>query len=75
MTAISQNRPQTHHKKGRDSIDLVQSMPAMECQSKPIWKVITEMGSQIPDEEWKKIPDDASINLKHYLYGEPNKNA
>jgi len=38
-------------------------------QKRPIWEVIVEIGAQIPDEEWKKVPDDASINYRHYLYG------
>ena len=25
--------------------------------------------SMIPDEEWDRIPTDASVNYKHYLYG------
>ena len=41
---------------------------------RPIWEVIVEIGEQIPDEEWAKVPSDASTNYKHYLYGIPKKN-
>lgn len=40
---------------------------------RPIWEIIVEIGAQIPEEEWAKVPDDASINYKHYLYGTPQK--
>jgi hypothetical protein len=35
---------------------------------RPIWEIAEEIGSSIPDEEWDKLPADASINLDHYLY-------
>jgi hypothetical protein len=36
---------------------------------RPIWQVIVELGEEIPDEEWEKVPPDASMNYKQYLYG------
>jgi hypothetical protein len=42
---------------------------------RPIWELVVELGAQIPEEEWAKVPDDASINFKHYLYGAPKQNA
>ena len=45
------------------------------AQKRPIWEVIVEIGAQIPDEVWATVPDDASINYKHYLYGAPKKPA
>jgi hypothetical protein len=42
---------------------------------RPIWELVVELGAQIPEEEWAKVPDDASINFKHYLYGTPKQNA
>ena len=45
------------------------------AQKRPIWEVIVEIGAQIPDEVWATVPDDASINYKHYLYGAPKKQA
>ncbi len=35
----------------------------------PFWKIVVDLGAQIPDEEWAKIPNDASVNLDRYLYG------
>jgi len=45
------------------------------AQERPIWEVIVEIGAQIPDEVWATVPDDASINYKHYLYSAPKKQA
>lgn len=42
---------------------------------RPVWEVIVEIGAQIPDQEWAKVPSDASVNYKHYLYGAPKKDA
>ena len=50
--------------------------PGVRTEKKrPIWEVIVEIGAQIPDEVWATVPDDASINYKHYLYGAPKKQA
>ena len=40
---------------------------------KPLWEVIAEIARRVPDEEWAKIPSDASYQLDHYLYGAPKK--
>ena len=50
------------------------SLTAQSVTRRPIWEVIVEIGEQISDEEWAKVPSDASINYKHYLYGTPKKN-
>jgi len=42
---------------------------------KPLWEVIAEIARRVPDEEWAKIPSDASYQLDHYLYGAPKKPA
>lgn len=41
--------------------------------ARPIEEILIELASEIPAEEWKKIPSDASYNLDHYLYGSPKK--
>lgn len=41
--------------------------------SRPIWEVIAEISSQVPDEEWAKLPADGAENHDHYLYGAPKK--
>lgn len=47
----------------------------LSTTKRPIWEVVAEIGSQIPDEEWAKLPSDASINYKHYLYGASRKDS
>ena len=73
MTAILEKRHQSKKKKVLDSIN---EEAVVQCQpQKPIWKVVADIGAQIPLATWEKVPDDASINFKHYLYGEPKRNA
>lgn len=33
--------------------------------------MMDEIRAQVPNEEWKKLPTDLSINTDHYLYGSP----
>jgi len=42
---------------------------------RPIWEIVAEIGARISDEMWSAVPDDASINYRHYLYGVPKKHA
>ncbi len=42
-------------------------------ETRPIWEVITEISSEVPEEEWAKLPSDGSLNHDHYLYGSPKK--
>ncbi len=71
MTAISKKRYQSRKKKCLDSKN---EETVMQCQSQePIWKIVAGIGSQIPLASWENVPDDASINFKHYLYGEPKR--
>jgi len=37
--------------------------------ARPIWEIVSEIGSEVPEEEWEKVPSDLSKNLDHYLYG------
>jgi hypothetical protein len=50
----------THRKVGADEFD--ENAP-------PIWETVEALGKEIPEEEWAKLPNDASINLDQYLYG------
>ena len=36
---------------------------------RPIWEVITEIMSDVPDDEFQKLPADAASQIDHYLYG------
>jgi hypothetical protein len=38
---------------------------------KPFWQRIMEMGAEVPDEEWQKLPPDFARNAEHYMYGTP----
>jgi len=37
------------------------------------WKQIVDLGTEIPLEQWEKVPTDLSIELKRYLYGKREK--
>jgi hypothetical protein len=76
MPTVISNVQQPPDHKGTDSADTPQDSLAMQDGTKqPIWEVIVEIGAQIPEEEWAKVPTDASINYKHYLYSAPKKKA
>ncbi len=47
--------------------------PAEPADRKPIWEVLKEISSEIPGEEWDKLPTDGSVNHDHYLYGAPKR--
>ena len=49
--------------------------PSAASAQKPLWEVIADIARTVPDEEWAKIPSDASYQLDHYLYGTPKKPA
>lgn len=40
---------------------------------KTLWEMVKHIIEEVPDEEWEKIPADASLNLDHYLYGSPKR--
>lgn len=58
--------PSKQHGSTNESAEIVASQNDTQ---RPIWEVVAEIGAQIPDEQWAKIPNDGSINYKHYLYG------
>ena len=73
MTTMPAKKNESKKKKNLDSIN---EETVMQCQpQEPIWKVIADIGKQIPLTTWEKVPDDASINFKHYLYRESKRNA
>jgi phycocyanin beta chain len=39
----------------------------------PLWIRLVEMGQQIPETEWAKLPTDLSRNFEHYLHGAPKE--
>ena len=44
-----------------------------DSKARPIWEVVEEIGQSILEEEWNKLPKDASMNLDRYLYGKENQ--
>jgi hypothetical protein len=76
MTTQRQNVPTSQHNPIPEAVEpTCDGHGAHTAQKRPIWDVIVEIGAQIPDEVWATVPDDASINYKHYLYGAPKKQA
>ncbi len=67
MTPEFKNSPLFQHPTPRES----EHLSTTTAPQRPIWEIIVEIGTQIPEEEWAKVPNDASINYKHYLYGVP----
>ena len=41
--------------------------------AQPFWENIAEIGAQIPESEWAKIPRDLATNFEHYMYGAPKE--
>jgi putative addiction module CopG family antidote len=58
-----------------DGAPAVADREASSAVQKPLWQLIAEISRQIPDEEWAKLPHDASYQLDHYLYGAPKRPA
>ena len=52
-----------------------QERASAPLRERPIWEVINEISSQVPDEEWARLPPDGSLNVDHYLYGAPKKSS
>jgi len=76
MTTRRQNVPTSQQNPIPETGEPACDGPGVRTEKKrPIWEVIVEIGAQIPDEVWATVPDDASINYKHYLYGAPKKQA
>lgn len=42
---------------------------AYDSTARPLWELVVEIGAQVPEEEWAKVPSDLSKNVDHYLYG------
>ena len=44
-----------------------------DSSARPIEDVLAELASEIPQEDWNKLPNDLIDNLDHYLYGTPKR--
>ena len=40
---------------------------------RPLWEIAEEISSQVPLEEWEKLPADGAEQHDHYLYGSPKR--
>jgi hypothetical protein len=56
-----------------DELRLTTDEKKYDHSARPIEDLLTELAKEIPQEEWKKLPDDLSYNLDHYIYGAPIK--
>jgi hypothetical protein len=45
----------------------------LDESEQPFWKMIVEIGKQVPIEEWNKLPKDFARNFEHYMYGAPRE--
>jgi len=53
-----------------DPVEFIQPLSDVSRHAdRPVWELILEMMSDIPDEEAKKLPSDLAQNVDHYLYG------
>jgi len=56
-----------------DELSLTTSETHYDKSARPIEDVLEELATEIPQEEWDKLPSDFSDNLDHYLYGVPKQ--
>ena len=49
-------------------------VPKNNDSSQPLWLIAEEISSQVPLEEWQKLPADGAEQHDHYLYGSPKRN-
>ncbi len=58
-------------------IDQIKVVPVedqrFDPSARPIWEVVAELGAQIPEAEWAKVPSDLAKNLEKYLHGDESK--
>jgi hypothetical protein len=53
----------------------LESVPSQtpRAQLSELWRDLDRLSSEVPDEEWRKLPTDLSLNVDHYLYGHKKK--
>ena len=54
--------------------DLPELPQSAATQRKPIWEAIEENMSDVPPEEFARLPKDGASEHDHYLYGHPKRN-
>jgi ribulose bisphosphate carboxylase small subunit len=53
--------------------EVLEFVEQLKKPQKTIWEMWQPLLAEIPQEELDEIPEDASANLHHYLYGSPKK--
>ena len=44
-----------------------------DASARTIEEILTELASEVPQEDWNRLPSDLTDNLDHYLYGTPKR--
>lgn len=68
------------HSKQAEVLEFVERLAAQEAapapgSPRPIWEVIRDISSKVPEDFWANVPSDSSLNVDHYLYGAPKKSS
>jgi hypothetical protein len=45
----------------------------IDASARRVEDILQELASEVPAEEWRRLPADLSSNLDHYLYGTPKR--
>jgi hypothetical protein len=54
-------------------INRLQEEPTLPGDDRTIWEIITALSAELSDDEWREQPSDGSINYRHYLYEQPQR--
>ena len=63
----------------REVLEFVESLSAQRgptaapTDERPIWEVVEELASRVPDSDWDTLPADGAEQHDHYLYGAPKR--
>ncbi len=56
-----------------EELVMLQPEPTLDSSTRPIEDVLADIATQVPDEQWRRLPDDLTDQLDHYLYGTPKR--
>ena len=57
----------------RQVLNFINRLRKKETKPQTLGELIDECFKDVPPEVMDKLPEDASLNLDHYLYGAPKK--
>jgi hypothetical protein len=57
----------------RQVLNFMNRLCKKETKPQTLGELIDECFKDVPSEAMDKLPEDASLNLDHYLYGAPKK--